>query len=113
MKCKDGKKCEKSKDDDIEWCKTCKACKKRSDNCKESNKIYEDCTHYPEYEEVGKKQFIFDCEKCEKKMAILSKYHLSKFPDLFNFYKKDLEKFALLLRKGVLCSEYIHSWENV
>ena len=49
-----------------------------------------------EYIEVGKK--IFVCTKCQKMIAILPKYYISKFPD-FNFCKKDLEKFCIVIRK--------------
>ena len=51
-------------------------------------------------------------EKCEKKDRNIVKYYISKFPDLFNFCKKDLGKVALLLRKGVIGHEYIDSWEK-
>ena len=34
------------------------------------------------------------------------------FPDLFDFCDKNLDKFVLLLRKGVMCYEYIDSWEE-
>ena len=38
---------------------------------------------------------------------------MSKFSDLFNFFEKDLEKFALLLRKGVMCFECTDSWKKL
>ena len=43
--------------------------------------------------------YYLETEKC----------HISEFSDLFNFCGRDLEKFALLLRKGVMCYEYIDS----
>lgn len=55
--------------------------------------------------EVRKKYFIFKCEKCEKKIAISSKYNIPKFLGLFNFCLKDHEKSALLLRKDVIVLE--------
>ena len=33
-----------------------------------------------------------------------------RFPSLFSFYDKNLDKFLLLLRKVVICHEYIDSW---
>ena len=59
--------------------------------------------------DVRKKYFIFRCENCEKNIARSPKYHISKFSDLFNFCQKDLKKFALLLRKGVMSYECIDS----
>ena len=47
--------------------------------------------------------YYLETEKC----------HISKFSDLFNFCGRDLEKFALLLRKGVMCYEYIDSREKL
>ena len=38
-----------------------------------------------------------------------SEYHISKLPDLFNFYEKDIRKLIFSLRKGVVCYEYIDS----
>lgn len=67
IKSKDCKKCEKCKNDGIEWCEIFKTCKKLSDYCKDYHKIYDDCKYYPEYIEVRKKDFIFKCEKCEKR----------------------------------------------
>lgn len=53
--------------------------------------------------------FLSLFEKCEKKDRNIVKYYISKFPDLFNFCKKDLGKVALLLRKGVIGHDYIDS----
>ena len=47
-----------------------------------------------------KKNFIFESLTCEKR-AILSEYHISKFPDLYRFCEKDLEKKFVFLRKGL------------
>ena len=52
--------------------------------------------------EVKKEHFVFGCQKCEK-IAKLSNHHISKLSYLFNFCEKDLEKIALLLKKGVMC----------
>ena len=66
MKCKNCKKSEKLKDDGIEWCKICKACKELSDYCRDYNKIYEDYLCYLEYKD-RKQDFTFSCEKCKKR----------------------------------------------
>ena len=48
----------------------------------------------------------------QKKTSISLNYHISKFFDLFNFCKKDLDKIALLVTEGVMCYEYIDSWKK-
>ena len=48
----------------------------------------------------------------QKKISISLNYHISKFVDLFNFCKKDLDKIALLVTEGVMCYEYIDSWKK-
>lgn len=49
-----------------------------------------------------------------KNIAISLECHKSKFLDLVNnFCEKDLEKFVLLLRKDVMCSECIDLWEKI
>ena len=48
----------------------------------------------------------------QKKISISLNYHISKFFDLFNFCKKDLDKIALLVTEGVMCDEYIDSWKK-
>lgn len=109
MKCMNCEKCEKCKDDTNEWCDLCKTCKQLSHYCKECKKIYNDCECCLELKEVRKKYLIFDCQKCEKDTTIPSEYHISKFPDLSTFCGIDLEKFVLLLRKSVICYEFIDS----
>ena len=49
------------------------------------------------------------CEKCKKFIEGLIK----KFPSIYQFFNGDLNKFILLLRKGVYPFEYIDSWENL
>ena len=54
----------------------------------------------------GKKEILyFQVWKMWKKIAISSKYNIPKFLGLFNFFLKDHEKSALLLRKDVIVLE--------
>ena len=40
-------------------------------------------------------------------------YFISKFPTMFEYWEKNLERFFLSLRKGVMCYEYIiDSWNK-
>ena len=48
-----------------------------TENFKDYKKMCGDFKCYLEYMEVRKKRFMFGCEKCEKKIAIFSKYHIS------------------------------------
>ena len=52
-------------------------------------------------------------EKNVKKICTKLKDGLiKKFPRIYKFYKGDLNKFAILLRKGVYPYEYMDSWER-
>lgn len=48
-----------------------------------------------------------------KKTVFSSEFSISKFLDLFGYCKKDLEKLVLLLKKGIMCCEYIGSWRKL
>ena len=48
------------------------------------------------------------CEECKKLIERLTK----KFPSVYQFCNGDLNKFILLLPKGVYPYEYMDSWEN-
>ena len=71
-----------------------KACENLSVYCKKCSEIYKDYKCCLKCKEVRGKYFIFECIQCEGNMAVSSKYYISKFPDLFTFCEKDLEKIA-------------------
>ena len=47
------------------------------------------------------------CEECKKLIE-----GIKKFPSIYQFCKGDLNKFILLLRKGVYPYEYMDSWRR-
>ena len=49
-------------------------------------------------------------EKCQDEEAI--KDLIKKFPNTYNFCKGDINKFRLLLRKGVYPYDYMDSWKR-
>ena len=55
---------------------------------------------------------MFEGLKCAKKGLFIPDYFISKFPAIFEYWKKDLEKLILSLTKGVMFYEYIDSWDK-
>lgn len=45
-------------------------------------------------------------------MRIPANYYRFSCSFTFDFCKKNIEKFILLIRKGVMCYEYINSWNE-
>ena len=58
-------------------------------------------------------QLIFKCFKCKKNYEKdVNKELIKRFPTIYEFCKKDINKFILLLRKDVYPYEYMDSWER-
>ena len=56
---------------------------------------------------------IFRCFKCKKNYEIdFDKELINKFSSVYGFCKGDINKFVLLLRKGVYPYEYMVSWNR-
>ena len=47
-----------------------------------------------------------------KKASFIVDYFVSEFPAIFEYWKRDLEKFMLLIRKGVISYGYIDPWHK-
>ena len=58
-------------------------------------------------------QLIFRCFECKKNYKKdLNKELIKIFPNIYEFCNDDINKFILLLRKGVYPYEYMDSWER-
>ena len=54
----------------------------------------------------------YRCKEYKKSYTRITNGSVQKFPTLYKFCNGDLNKFFLLLRKGIYPYEYIDSWER-
>ena len=58
-------------------------------------------------------QLIFRCFECKKNYKKdFNKELIKRFANIYKFCYEDINKFLLLLRKGVYSCEYMDSWER-
>ena len=72
-----------------------------------------DCKSSLDYMLTRDDQFIFRCFQCKKNYhKDFNKDLINRFADIYEFCKKDINRFILLLRKGIYSYQYINSWER-
>ena len=54
----------------------------------------------------------YKCKECTKSYTKLANESIKNFPTLYKFCNGDINKFFLLLRKGIYPCEYMNSWER-
>ena len=55
----------------------------------------------------------YKCKECKKSYTKVANGSIKNFPTLYKFCNGDLNKFFLLLRKGIYPYEYLDSWKNL
>ena len=72
-----------------------------------------DCKYCLDYITTKDEQLIFRCFRCKKNYEKdFNKELIQRFANIYKFCNVDLNKFILLLRKGVYSCEYTDSWER-
>ena len=72
-----------------------------------------DCKFCLDYMTTKDEQLIFRCFESKKDyIKDFNKERINRFSNTYKFCNGDINKFVLLLRKGVYQYEYMHSWER-
>ena len=77
------------------------------------NDKYRDYKSYLDYISIKNKKFIFRCFECKKNYEKeFNKKLIKRFANTYKFCNGNINKFILLLRKGVYLCEYMDYWER-
>ena len=72
-----------------------------------------DCKSYLDYITTKDEKLIFSCFECKKNYEKdFNKELIKRFANIYEICDGDINKFILLLRKGLYTYEYMDSWER-